>query len=105
VKSGVRAVVRSLRWYALVDVESETLYGMEYSVALIVEVHELREPKSYERVGLAFRVLRASCSCKAGALRKACKHVDVARIVVVEKLKAIYSHGLSRDSETESRVG
>jgi hypothetical protein len=104
----VRAVVRSLRpvtnsrWYALVDVESETLYGVEYSVALIVEVKELREPRSYERVGLAFRVLRASCSCRAGALGKPCKHVEAARIVVVERLKAIYSHGLSRGSETES---
>ena len=107
----MRAVVRSLRpvtnsrWYALVDVESETWYGAEYSVALIIEVHELREPRSYDRVSLAFRLIRASCSCKAGALRKACKHVDAARIVVVEQLKSIYSHGLSRSSETESRVG
>jgi hypothetical protein len=107
----VRAVVRSLRpvtnskWYALVDVESETWYGAEYSVALIIEVRELREPRSYDKIGLAFRMLRASCSCRAGALGKPCKHVEAARITVIERLKAIYSHGLSRGSETESRVG
>jgi hypothetical protein len=107
----VRAVVRSLRpvtnsrWYALVDVESETWYGAEYSVALIVEVHELREPRSYDRVGLAFKVVKASCSCKAGAFKNTCKHINTARIVVVEELKTIYGHGLSRGSETESGVG
>jgi hypothetical protein len=104
----MRAVVRSLRpvtnsrWYALIDVESETWYGAEYSVALIIEVRELREPRSYERVGLAFRIVRASCSCRAAAFKNKCKHIDTARIVVVEKLKSIYSHGLSRSSETES---
>jgi hypothetical protein len=104
----MRAVVRSLRpvtnsrWYALVDVESETWYNAEYSVALIVEVHELREPRSHDRVGLAFKIRKASCSCKAGALGKACKHINTARIVVVEELKTIYGHGLSRGSETES---
>jgi hypothetical protein len=107
----MRAVVRSLRpvtnnrWYALVDVESETWYGVEYSVALIVEVHELREPKGYDKVGLAFRTLRASCSCKAGAMGKPCKHVEAARTTVIEKLRALYGHGLSRGSETESWVG
>jgi len=107
----VRVAVRSLRpvtnsiWFALADVESESWYGVEYSVALIVEVRELREPRSYDRIGLAFRIKSASCSCKAGALGKACKHVNAARIVVVEELKTIYGHGLSRESETESMVG
>ncbi len=107
----MRVLVKSLRpvtnnkWYALADVESETLYGVEYSVALIVEVRELREPRSYDRLGLAFRILRASCSCRAGALGKPCKHVEAARITVIERLKTIYGHGLSRGSETESRVG
>jgi hypothetical protein len=106
----MRAVVRSLRpvtnsrWYALVDVESETWYNAEYSVALIVEVHELREPRSYDRVDLAFKVVKASCSCKAGAFKNICKHINTARIVVVEELKTIYGHGLSRESKTESRV-
>jgi len=107
----MRALVKSLRpvtnnrWYALVDVESETWYGVEYSVVLIVEVHELREPRSYDKIGLAFRTLRASCSCKAGALGKPCKHIQVARVTVIERLRALYSHELSRGSETESRVG
>ena len=107
----MRAVVRSLRpvtnsrWYAFVDVESETWYGAEYSVALIVEVHELREPRSYDRAGLAFRIVKASCSCRAGAFKNTCKHINTARIVVVEELKTIYGHGLSRSPNTESGVG
>ena len=95
----MRAVVESARpvtdtkWLVIANVESETLYGMEYSVALVIEVVELREPRNYSRIGLSFKLLKASCTCRASAYRKPCKHVNAARAAAVEHLKKLLEQG------------